>query len=254
MKTSKNFSQKGHGLLEYAFLFGFVAAVFLIAFSDGGIGDTLGNLFGSSSDSVASVEFNGGKSGGASSGSNSGANGTSNSSSNSSSVATSTTSETATAEESTPATYKTLNWQEIDMGVQGMYGTVLRSDTPDKAIVSEINLFGDVSAMVEGHLASTKAEDGLKDWQNFMSNIEKTQRRNNFKSSYKRGEETVTIERVGNSNAVQIKYADKENAIYYKLSPDANNVMQVETNSHKSYKEFFSSITNGVETGWVYNK
>lgn len=244
MKTLKNFSQKGHGLLEYALLFGFVAAVFLIGFSDGGIGDTIGNLFGSSSDSVSSVGFNSGKSGGASSGA----------SSSSSSVATSTTSETSTAEESTPATYKTLNWQEIDMGIQAMYGTVLKSDTPDKAIVSEINLFGDVSAMVEGHLASTKAEDGLKDWQTFMSNIEKTQRRNNFKSSYKRGEETVTIERVGNSNAVQIKYADKENTIYYKLSPDANNVMQIETNSHKSYKEFFSSITNGVETGWEYNK
>ena len=243
MKTSENFSQKGQGLLEYALLFGFVIAVFLFAFSDGGFGETIGNLFGSSSDSVASVEFDSGNSGGSSSGANATA--------NSSSATPSTTSETSTAEESTPVTYKTLNWQEIDMGVQAMYTTVLKSESADYALTSETNLFGEIMKMTEGYLASTNASDGTKDWEKFLSTIENFRKRNKFTSSYKRGEESLSIQRLGNSNTLQIKYSDKENVIYYRLSPDANNVMQVETNAHKSYSEFFSSIQK--EKGWEYS-
>ena len=250
MKTSqspsKNFSQKGAGLLEYALLFGFVAAVFLVILSEGSFGDTIGNLFGSSGDSVASVEFNGGSSGGY--GSSSGTNTTS--ASDFSAILT--TSEILTAEESTPVTYKTLNWQEIDMGVQAMYSTVLRSDTPDKALTSETNLFGEIMKMTEGYLASTNAADGTKDWEKFLSTVENFRRRNNFSSSYQRGEENLSFQRLGNSNTFQVKYSDKENVIYYRLSPDANNVMQVETNSHKSYSEFFASIVK--EKGWEYSK
>ena len=245
MKISKNFRQKGQGLLEYALILGFAAAVFLIVFSDGGFGETIGNLFGNSSDSVASVEFNSGKSGGSSS---SGVTLTSDLDSDTTSF----DYETLTAEDISTPTYQTRNWQEIIMGVPGMYSTVMGSDTPDKALVSETNLFGQIMNMTDGYLASTKAEDGLKDWQTFISNMEKAQSRNNFKSSYKRGEETITIKRMGNSNSVRITYSDGKEVIYYQLSPDANNVMQVETNSHKSYSDFFSPIVN--RGGWSYDK
>ena len=149
-------------------------------------------------------------------------------------------------------TYKTLNWQQIIMGVPGMYGTVMGSDTADKALVSETNLFGQVSAMVDGHLASTKAEDGTKDWETMMKNMESMQARTGFTSSYVRGEESIKISRLGNSNAVQIRYTDGKEVVYYRLSPDANNVMQIETNSNKSYSQFFSPIVNSG--GWSYAK
>ena len=160
--------------------------------------------------------------------------------------------ETLTAEDISPPTYKTLNWMQINVGMQAMYGTVMNSDTPNKALVSEVNLFGEISAMTEGHLASTKAEDGTKDWENFLSSIERSQSRSGFASSYKRGEETIVIQRLGNSNAVQLRYSDGKEVIYYRLSPDANNVMQVETNSNKTYSQFMSPIVNSG--GWEYNK
>ncbi|PUU98760.1 hypothetical protein DCD76_18705, partial [Acinetobacter baumannii] len=78
--------------------------------------------------------------------------------------------ETLTAEDIAP-TYKTLNWQEVNLSVQNMYGTVMGSDTVDKAIKSESNLFADLTAFSEGHLASTKAEDGTKDWEALLAYI-----------------------------------------------------------------------------------
>ena len=137
------------------------------------------------------------------------------------------------------------------MGVQAMYTTVLKSESADYALTSETNLFGEIMKMTEGYLASTNASDGTKDWEKFLSTIENFRKRNKFTSSYKRGEESLSIQRLGNSNTLQIKYSDKENVIYYRLSPDANNVMQVETNAHKSYSEFFSSIQK--EKGWEYS-
>jgi len=245
MKTSIS-PQKGQGLLEYALLIGFVAAIFLYSFAVGGFSNALENLFGSanSGDSTTSGSSN------ASTASNTTAAANATSNAVESANAAETSDETAE-----PVTYETLNWQEIIMGVQAMYGGIANSNnknnTPDKALGGEINLFEQIIGMTEGKLASTNAEDGTKDWETFISMIEKTQKANNFKSSYKRGEETVSIERIGNSNAVQIKYADKESTVYYKLSPDANNVMQVETNSYKSYSEFFTPISK--EKGWEYN-
>ena len=49
MKTStvpkKIFTQKGQGLVEYALLFGFVAAVALIVFAKGGFGQSMSNTY-----------------------------------------------------------------------------------------------------------------------------------------------------------------------------------------------------------------
>lgn len=246
MKTIK-ISQKGAGLLEYALLFGFVAAVFLVGVVWGGFDGAIGSLVGDSGDSMAKV------------------NSTGSSSSSSSSFADATLTEASsnsnTAETETPV-YKTLNWQEIIDGVtksrgtkESMYGTIIDKDadsnSPNKALTSEMNLFGQIMAMTEGYLSSTKAEDGLKDWQTFMSRIERLQKDYKFKSSYTRGNESIKIERLGNSNAVQIVYSNKSSVTYYRLSPDANNVMQVETNSNKSYSEFAATVLkNG---GWEYN-
>ncbi|MBR0061924.1 MAG: hypothetical protein IJP68_10650 [Selenomonadaceae bacterium] len=244
-------SQKGHGLLEYALMFGFVAAVFLVGVVLGGFDGAIGSLVGDSSDSMAKVNSKSGDS-------------NSSSSSTASSFADATLNEekTSAADETETPVYKTLNWQVIIEGVtktrgtaQSMYAVIIdkdkKSNSPDTALVSEINLFGEIMTMTEGYLSSTKAEDGLKDWQTFMSSIERLQKDYNFKSSYKRGDETLKIERLGNSNAVQIVYSNKSSVTYYKLSPDANNVMQVESNSNKSYAEFFSTIKQ--EKGWEYS-
>lgn len=234
MKTSispkKFFNQRGQGLVEYALLFGFVAALAIFAFS-GGLSGAIKSAFGSASDSVSS------------------ATGTLFASSDDE---TSFDYETLTAEDVASTSYPTLQWQPINMSVQAMYGTIMKSDTADKALASEVNLFGDLSAMVEGHLASSNAADGTKDWENFMATISNMQAQNNFSSSYSRGEESIAISRLGNSNTVQIRYTDGKDVVYYRLSPDANNVMQVESNSNQSYSQFFSPIVNSG--GWSYSK
>ena len=252
MRTIKK-SQKGHGLLEYALMFGFVAAVFLVGVVSGGFDGAIEGLVGSSSDSMAKVNSNNG------------------SSSDADAISTADAAETDTtsfadvtlnSKETETPVYKTLNWQEIIDGVtkthgtkESMYGTIIDKDadsnSPDIALGSEMRLLGQIMAMTEGYLSSTKAEDGLKDWQTFMSRIERLQKDYNFKSSYTRGDESIKIERLGNSNAVQIVYSNKSSVTYYKLSPDANNVMQVETNSNKSYSEFAATVLkNG---GWEYS-
>ncbi|MBQ7454343.1 MAG: hypothetical protein IJS69_04765, partial [Selenomonadaceae bacterium] len=159
--------------------------------------------------------------------------------------------ETLTAED-VSTNYKTLNWQEIIFQLPAMYSaSITGSPTGDEGVISETNLFYALASMVEGHLASTNAEDGTKDWENFLATMEKTQAQNNFKSSYTRGEESIAISRLGNSNTVQIRYTDGKEVVYYRLSPDSNNVMQVETNSNKSYMQFFLPIVNSG--GWSYS-
>lgn len=224
MKTSnylkKIFSQKGQGMVEYALLIAFVGAIAAFIMINGGFGQSVTNIFGAANDNISAV----------------------------SGEATSFDYETLTDEDIAP-NYKTLDWPQINNSVQMMYGTIMNSDTDDKAIKSESNLFNDLSSMVDGHLASTNANDGTKDWENFLSTMERMQAQNNFQSSYTRGEESFSIQRLGNSNAVQARYTDGKEVVYYRLSPDSNNVMQVETNSTKSYSEFMSPIINSG--GWT---
>lgn len=56
MKTSvtpqKIFSQKGQGLLEYALIATFVAAIAAFVMLNGGFGATIENLFGAAGDNV----------------------------------------------------------------------------------------------------------------------------------------------------------------------------------------------------------
>lgn len=258
MKTSREFpkklSQKGAGMLEYALLFGFVVAVFLIVFSEGGFGDAVGNLFGSSGDSVNSVEFDSGSSSGGGSGSSSVASLIS----DSGSATTSTTSESTATENTAEVTYKPLNWVRDILPFADMtYSTIVATTksntkandaTVDSALSSELGFINTLFTAVEGGLASTNAADGTKDWETFLNMMDSTKTKNNISSSYMRGEEKITIKKVGKD--LRVTYSDKENSVYYKLSPDANNVMQVETNSNKSYSEFFSPILK--EKGWSY--
>lgn len=227
----KIFSQKGQGLVEYALLIGFVGAIAIFAMMNGGFGGAINGAFDSANNNLAAA--------------------TGSDSDSSGDEATSFDYETLTADDVSPPTYKTLNWQEIIMGVLGMYGTVMGSDTAAKAIISETNLFAQISTMVEDHLASTNAEDGTKDWETMMANMEKMQARTGFSSSYVRGEETFTIQRMGTSNAVIATHSNgKDIFTYYKLYPDANNVMQIETNSDKSFGEYMSTVA--MQPGWEY--
>ena len=238
MKTStapkKFFNQKGQGMVEYALLFGFVAALAIFVFS-GGFSNAIKNLFGTAGDNVESAN-------------NSFFTELSNDSGEDDE---SFDYETLDAEDISPTTYPPMMWSQLVNGIKGMYATVLQNEDANGALRSEVNLFNEISAMVDGHLATPHPSDGSFDWQNFMDTVESMQAQNNFTSSYKRGEETFTIQRQG--NAVTATYSDSKGVlIYYKLSPDSHNVMKVETNSNKSLSSFMNTI--GTAKGWEYNK
>lgn len=116
-----------------------------------------------------------------------------------------------------------------------------------------IGFFNTLFAATEGYLASTNAADGTKDWESFLGIIDSTRAQRNFQSSYTRGEQKITVKRIGND--LRITYSGEEGThYYYKLSPDANNVMQVETNSNKTYGQFFSSVMSNADGGgWQYS-
>lgn len=220
MKTSlqtpeKFLSQKGQGLVEYALLFGFVGAIFIFVFSTGDFKAAFQNVFTNAANNVEDVSF-----------------------------------DYENPDDVLSETFPPLNWPQVNSDFQRSYNVIMNSDTVDKALTSEVNLFGALSTMAEGHLASLNPEDGTKDWENFLSSTANAQAQNNFTSSYKRGEETIQISRLGNSNTLQARWSDGKDVYYWRLSPDANNVMQVETNSNKNYSEFFSTIVNSK--GWEY--
>ncbi|MBR4642765.1 MAG: hypothetical protein IKO74_08630 [Selenomonadaceae bacterium] len=231
----KNFSRKGQGLVEYALLLGFVAAIALFVTINGGFGATIKNLFGTAGDNVETAGNN------------------ILNTNESESEETSFDYETQTEESDAAPSYKTLNWQmEIVPFADMTYNTIVNSDTVDKALSSEIGFFNTLFSAIEGYLASTKAEDGTKDWESFLTMIDNTKAKNNFNSTYVRDEQKITIKRTG--NGLRVTYSDKEGLYYYTLSPDANNVMQVETNSNKSYSQFFSTIIRNADGGgWKYS-
>lgn len=256
MKTLKKFlekifSQKGAGMLEYALMFSFVAAVFSIVMVNGGFGETIGNLFGDSGSSIANVSYD-----------SSNVKGYDLSSSasliSSPTAAQTTSSETksSAAEDTSTPTYKPLNWvRDIIPFADGTYRTITDSNNPnntvDKALKSEISFFDTLLAAAEGGLASTEAKDGTKDWESFLKMVDTTKSKNNFSSVYVRDEQKITVKTVGKD--LRITYSDKEGNYYYKFSPDANNVMQIETNSNKSYSEFFKSVIKNADGGgWSY--
>lgn len=223
MKTSlqtpeKLFSQKGQGLVEYALLFSFVGAIFVFVFANGDFRASINNVFNVASNNLGEAGE--------------------------------TSFDYENLDDVLSETYPPLNWPQVNSDFQHSYNVIMNSDTVDKALTSEVNLFGALSTMAEGHLASLNPEDGTKDWENFLSSTASAQAQNNFTSSYNRGEETIQISRLGNSNTLQARWSDGKDVYYWRLSPDANNVMQVETNSNKNYSEFFSTIVNSK--GWEY--
>jgi|GEM_PF-6714849 len=237
----KIFSQKGQGLLEYALIATFVAAIAVFVTLNGGFGATITNLFGAAGDNVGAAT-------------------------ESINLADSVeeqeeTSFDATADESTTSTesseslnLKPLNWEtEIAPFANITYNTIARNASVDDALRSEIRFYDTLFTAVEGHLASTYAKDGTKDWENFLTMIENTKTSNNIPSTYTRDEQTITVKKVGKD--LRITYSDKEGTYYYKLSPDVNNVMQVETNSNKSYSQFYSTIMSNKDGGgWQYKR
>lgn len=236
--TQKIFSsEKGQGIVEYALIIAFVAALAISATLEGGLSGAIENAFGGAGDNLASVEF-----------------GTDD---DKGEGETSFDYETQTAEETTQAqtkNLKPLNWtMEIIPFADMTYNTIARNGSVDNALSSEIGFFNTLFTAVEGHLASTNAADGTKDWESFLAMVESTKTRNNVASTYVRDEQTITVKKVGKD--LRITYSDKENNYYYKLSPDADNVMQIETNSNKSYSQFFSSVMKNADGGgWQYVK
>ena len=243
MKTSatpkKIFSQKGQGLLEYALILTFGAAIALFVMINGGFQGAINALFGTAGDNVTTAgllttdENNEGEN---------------------SFDYESQTADDLTAQNSSSQNFKPLNWvMEIIPFADMTYNTISRNGSVDNALSSEIAFFNTLFSAVDGHLASTNAADGTKDWESFLAMVESTKTRNNVASSYVRDEQKITIKKVGKD--LRITYSDKESNYYYKLSPDANNVMQVETNSNKPYSQFFSSVMSNADGGgWQYSK
>ena len=222
----KSFSQKGQGFVEYALIVSLIAVFFLVVVINGGFRHAIIDSISGAGDNLNAANV---------------------SSSDSASD-----DETQTAEDTATPTYKTLNWQrEINPFADMTYNTILNSDTVDKALSSEIGFFNTLFSAVEGYLASTNPADGTKDWESFLTMTDNIKARNNFQSTYVRDEQKITVKRAGND--LRITYSDKENIYYYKLAPDADNVLQVETNSNKSYSQFFSTVMDNADGGgWQY--
>lgn len=229
----KFFSQKGQGLVEYALIIGLVAVIALFVTLNGGFGGAVTNLFGGAGDNLSSINFMPDEA---------------------TEEEISFDYETQTGEDTSSQNFKPLNWRmEIIPFADITYNTIARNGSVDNALSSEIRFFNTLFTAVDGHLASTNPADGTKDWQHFLTMIETTKTRNNVATSYVRDEQKITIKKVGND--LRINYSDKESNYYYKLSPDSNNVMQIETNSNKSYDQFFSPVMNNADGGgWKYSK
>lgn len=223
----KSLSQKGQGFVEYALIVSLIAVFFLVVVINGGFRHAIIGSISGAGDNLKKADVT-------------------------SSDSASDDGETQTAEDTSTPNYKTLNWQrDITPFADMTYNTILNSDTVDKALSSEIGFFNTLFSAVEGYLASTNPADGTKDWENFLTMTDNIKARNNFQSTYVRDEQKITVKRAGND--LRVTYFDKEGVYYYKMSPDANNVMQIETNSNKSYSQFFSAVMNNADGGgWQY--
>ena len=112
-------SQKGQGLVEYALLFSFVGAIFIFVFATGDFKASIKNVFTNAADNVENVSF-----------------------------------DYENPDDVLSETFPPLNWPQVNTDFQSTYATIMKSDTVDKALTSEVNLFGALSTMAEGHLAS----------------------------------------------------------------------------------------------------
>lgn len=269
----KSSAQKGQGMLEYALMMSFVAMVYLIVFADGGFGDAITGTFDNANETLAmasekssSGDFGDGSASGfvnsVLGSSSSSSSGSSSGGGSSSTLADMDSAEYALVPEPKPKPkqLETLDWHTIIEDIELTYKTITLSSTPNRAIASEYNLFGQVASLVANKQEYIYAGEDLKGWNELMAQMESQMKASNFEPKYKRGSEKFSIERVGTDNAVKVTYYDGTNDTSFYVFADNGNEMHFTyasedgpdgENAFNKYLEIAPKIYSG---GWSYDR
>ena len=247
----KSSAQKGQGMLEYALMMSFVAMVYLIVFADGGFGGAIIDTFDNANETLVMAseeekDFGFSKSSG----------GSSSNSSKSLTLADMDSAEYAFVPEPT-IDAPPLDWHTIINDIELTYHTIMNSSTPNRAIASEYNLFGQLASMVTNHKEYIYNEqDDLKGWNDLMTKMEGMMNTAGFIPKYKRGNERFSIDKVtlyGNPNVLELTYSDgKEKTTFHVYAE--NNVMHFkDANELDAYEQGNSSYDKN-DSNLVFNE
>ena len=149
--------QKGQGMLEYALIISFVAAMFIIVFPEG-LGDSVNSTFDNATELLETASESDGDFGGSGGGGSSSSSGgtllgsllggdDSNSSSNGGSSSVEDSAEDAIVP--SPEIEK-LDWPTLKKDMKRTFDTIIKTKDPNRAIASEYNLFFQLAAMTNG--------------------------------------------------------------------------------------------------------
>ena len=273
MKTSKPapkkfFPQKGQGMTEYAWLLGLVAAIFLIAVKMG-LFESIGGVFGSSSDNLGNIDYSRTSTATTDSTANSTVDSISDSISDLISDSTSSTDSANSADAETAEISlipspeaRPLDWQTVLNDIKLTYGTITKSPDPNRAIASEYNLFAQVSNLTSGAKEYNYANGDVKGWNDLMAQMESQMDTSNFTSSYKKSStgETFSISRAEGTNRVTLAYFDgNDETKTFTIYADDKNTMHfespgLESNSEDIYKKYMTVAPNIYSGGWQYQR
>ena len=239
-------SQKGQGLVEYALLISFVAAIFIYSFSEGGLSFAIGNLFGDAGERIdEAVDGNGSDGGGGSSGGSSSGGGIIDSISNAIFGSDSNTNHTVDDIASDhyvnqKTNYSEVDWVTINHDIKLTFDTIVNGNDPKKAISSEYNLFYQLSAMTTAqpnslayiHYKNADGTEGVTGWDHLMDQMGSQIGNSNISSGYKKGDETLLVNR--QDNKIVMTYTNGKSGNdnvtkTFSLYAD-NNVMTFESN------------------------
>ena len=254
----KIFNQKGQGMLEYALILSFIAAVFIVVFPEGfsssitGTFDNAAELLASASEEA---DFEGGSGGGSSGGTLLGSllgGGDSNSGgSESSDVEEQHSSIAYIASDD----YVPLDWHTVINDIKFAYGIVVAGTNPDLSIRSEYNLFSALGGMVSGTREYNYNDNDVKGWNDLMDTMGGQIADNNFTTSYVKGNESLDIKREGNK--IVMKYTKNSGAKIFSIYADANRTMHFESNTNSDTAkalEEYSSLAGSIRSGgWAFN-
>ena len=257
--------QKGQGMLEYALIISFIAAMFIIVFPEG-LGDSVNSTFDNAAELLGSAsEENdlGGSGGGGSSSSSSGSligSLLGDSSSDGSSDSTNPAVVEHKIDEIAKKNYKPLNWQQVISDMKNTYGTITRTQDPDRAIKSEYNLFVGVGSMVSGTLEyNYDAQQNVQGWNNLMNQMGGQIKSNNFTTSYVKGNESLDIKREGDKVIMTYSDGNTANKKEFSIYAEANQMhfesktdSGTTTDPSKTLTEFTSISEKIYSNGWSF--
>ena len=153
--------QKGQGMLEYALIISFVAAMFIIVFPEG-LGDSINSTFDNAAELLETASESdgdfGGSGGGGSSSSSGGTllgsllGGDDSNSDNGNSGSDTNSSAEQRLDYIASEEYKLeeLDWPTLKKDMKRTFDTIIKTKDPNRAIASEYNLFFQLAAMTNG--------------------------------------------------------------------------------------------------------